>query len=78
MASRPSPGAARDRASCVAARQHRGAIDDDYDLIGVIVAAAVLLALPIFESSADPFAGLIGGAVGGLAGLAASALRDSH
>jgi len=54
------------------------AIDDDYDVIGVIVAAAVLLALPIFESSADPFAGLIGGAVGGLAGLAASALRESH
>lgn len=52
-----------------------GAIDDDYDAIGVIVAAAVLLALPIFESTADPFAGLIGGAVGGLAGLAASALR---
>jgi membrane associated rhomboid family serine protease len=55
-----------------------GAIDDDYDVIGVIVAAAVLLALPLFESTADPFAGLIGGAVGGLAGLAASALRDSH
>ena len=47
-----------------------GAIDDDYDVIGVIVAAAVLLALPIFESTADPFAGLVGGAVGGLAGLA--------
>ena len=55
-----------------------GAIDDDYDVIGVIVAAAVLLALPIFESTADPFAGLIGGAVGGLAGLAASALREPH
>jgi membrane associated rhomboid family serine protease/DNA-directed RNA polymerase subunit RPC12/RpoP len=54
------------------------AIDDDYDAIGVIVAAAVLLALPIFESSADPFAGLVGAAVGGLAGLAASALSDSH
>ena len=54
------------------------AIDDDYDVIGVIVAAAVLLALPIFEKSADPFAGLIGAAVGGLAGLAAAALRDSH
>ncbi|MDX6601669.1 MAG: hypothetical protein QOF13_871 [Solirubrobacterales bacterium] len=52
------------------------AIDDDYDVIGVIVAAAVLLALPIFESTADPFAGLIGAAVGGLAGLAASALHD--
>jgi len=53
----------------------QGAVDADYDAIGVIVAAAVLLALPIFESSADPFAGLVGGAVGGLAGLASSALR---
>ncbi len=51
------------------------AIDQDYDRIGVAVAAAVLLALPIFESTADVFAGLVGGAVGGLAGLAASALR---
>jgi membrane associated rhomboid family serine protease len=55
-----------------------GAIDVDYDPIGVAVAAAVLLALPIFESSADVFAGLVGGAVGGLAGLAASALRPSE
>jgi membrane associated rhomboid family serine protease len=54
------------------------AIDDDYDAIGVLVAAAVLLCLPIFDSSADPFAGLIGGAVGGLAGVAAAALADSH
>jgi membrane associated rhomboid family serine protease len=52
-----------------------GAVDQDYDRIGVAVAAAVLLALPLFESTADPFAGLVGGAVGGLAGLAASALR---
>jgi len=52
-----------------------GAIDQDYDPIGVAVAAAVLLALPLFESTADVFAGLIGAAVGGLAGLAASALR---
>jgi membrane associated rhomboid family serine protease len=56
------------------AEAHR-AIDQDYDRIGVAVAAVVLLALPIFESTADPFAGLVGGAVGGLAGLAASALR---
>ena len=35
----------------------------------------MLLALPIFESTADLFAGLVGGAVGGLAGLAAAALR---
>ena len=55
-----------------------GAIDDDYDVIGVVVAAAVLLALPIFESSADVFAGLVGGVVGALAGLAASVLRPSR
>jgi membrane associated rhomboid family serine protease len=54
------------------------AIDEDYDAIGVLIAAAVLLCLPIFDSSADPFAGLVGGAVGGLAGLAAAALSDSH
>jgi membrane associated rhomboid family serine protease len=55
-----------------------GAIDQDYDSIGVVVAAAVLFALPIFESTADVFAGLVGGVVGGLAGLAAAALRPSH
>jgi membrane associated rhomboid family serine protease len=52
------------------------AIDQEYDPIAVGVAAAVLLALPIFESTADVFAGLAGGAVGGLAGLAAAALRS--
>jgi membrane associated rhomboid family serine protease len=51
-------------------------IDQEYDPIGVAVAAAVLLALPVFESTADVFAGLAGGAVGGLAGLAAAALRS--
>ena len=56
---------------------HR-AIDQDFDRIGVAVAAAVLLALPIFESTADVFAGLVGGVVGGLAGLAASVLRPSE
>jgi len=55
---------------------HR-AIDQDYDLVGVVVAAAVLLLLPVFDSSADVFAGLVGGAVGGLAGVLASALRTS-
>jgi membrane associated rhomboid family serine protease len=54
----------------------RHAVDQDYDWIGVAVAAAVLLALPIFESTADVFAGLAGGVVGGLAGLAASVLRQ--
>jgi membrane associated rhomboid family serine protease len=52
-----------------------GAIDQEYDSIGVAVAAAVLVALPLFVSSADWVAGLVGGAVGGLAGLAASAFH---
>jgi membrane associated rhomboid family serine protease len=56
----------------------RRSIDRDYDAIGVLVAAAVLLALPIFVSSADVFAGLAGGVVGGLAGLAAAALRPAE
>lgn len=54
------------------------AIEEDYDAVGVAVAAAVLLALPIFVESADVFAGLAGGAVGALAGLAASVLRPSR
>jgi membrane associated rhomboid family serine protease len=54
------------------------AIDVEYDAVGVAVAAVVLLALPAFAPSADFFAGLVGGAVGGLAGLAASAMRSSH
>ncbi len=54
------------------------AIEEEYDLIGVVVAAAVLLALPLFDSTANVFAGLVGGAVGGLAGLAASVLRPSE
>jgi membrane associated rhomboid family serine protease len=53
----------------------RSAVDDDYDLIGVGVAAAVLLALPIVEDTANVYAGLAGGIVGALAGLAAASLR---
>jgi membrane associated rhomboid family serine protease len=56
----------------------RGAIDDDFDAVGVAVAAAVLLALPIFESTADVFAGIAGALVGALAGIAAAAMRPSH
>jgi membrane associated rhomboid family serine protease len=55
----------------------QGAIDEEYDLIGVAVAAAVLIALPLFAPTADLVAGLVGGAVGGLAGLASSALHSS-
>ncbi|HUC01194.1 MAG TPA: rhomboid family intramembrane serine protease [Solirubrobacterales bacterium] len=54
-----------------------GAIDEEYDMIGVAVAAVVLIALPIFAPTADFFSCLVGGAVGGLAGLAASALHSS-
>jgi membrane associated rhomboid family serine protease len=55
----------------------RGAIEEEYDAIGVAVAAAVLLALPLFVPSADFFAGLAGGAIGALAGLAAAVLRPA-
>jgi membrane associated rhomboid family serine protease len=54
-----------------------GAIDEEYDVIGVAVAAAVLIALPLFVPTADVIAGLAGGLVGGLAGIAASALHHS-
>jgi membrane associated rhomboid family serine protease len=53
----------------------RGAIGEDYDAIGVAVAAVVLIALPLFAPTADLVAGLVGGAVGALAGPAASALH---
>ncbi len=55
----------------------RSAIDEDYDKVGVAVAAAVILALPIFDDVANVFAGLAGGAVGLLAGLAAAAFRPA-
>lgn len=54
-----------------------GAIDEEYDVIGVAVAAAVLIALPLFAPTADFVACLVGGAVGALAGLASSALHHS-
>jgi membrane associated rhomboid family serine protease len=55
----------------------RGAIAEEYDTIGVAVAAAVLIALPLFVNTADLVAGLVGGLVGGLAGLLAAAVRAS-
>jgi membrane associated rhomboid family serine protease len=53
------------------------AIGEDYDAIGVAVAAVVLIALPLFAPTASFVAGLVGGAVGGLAGVTASALHHS-
>ncbi|MDX6625313.1 MAG: hypothetical protein QOE56_302 [Solirubrobacterales bacterium] len=55
-----------------------GAIDEEYDLVGIAVVAVVLIALPLFAPTANFFACLVGGAVGGLAGLAASALHSSQ
>ena len=55
-------------------RAEANAGDESYDVIGVAVAAAVLLALPLFEDTANVFAGLGGGLVGLLAGFAATGL----
>jgi hypothetical protein len=40
------------------------------------VAAAVLLALPIVDDAANVYAGIAGGIVGWVAGLAAASLRS--
>jgi membrane associated rhomboid family serine protease len=56
----------------------QGEIGDEYDQVGVAVAAAVLIALPLFAPTADFFAGIAGGAVGALAGMAAIAFRRSE
>jgi membrane associated rhomboid family serine protease len=45
---------------------------EEYDRIAVAVAAVVLLALPLVEDYANPWAGLIGGLVGAACGLAAA------
>jgi membrane associated rhomboid family serine protease len=57
------------------ARDHPG---DDYDLIGVVVFVAVLLALPIVEDAANVVAGVTGGLVGAGAGFAAGAARPAE
>ena len=56
----------------------RGVVGDDYDAIGVAVAAIALIALPLFAPTADFVAGLVGGVVGALAGVAASALHHEE
>jgi membrane associated rhomboid family serine protease len=55
-----------------------GAIGEDYDAIGVAVAAVVLIALPLFAPTADLVAGLVGGVIGLLAGTAASAFHRAE
>lgn len=51
--------------------------DDDADLLGVLVIAAVLLLVPLL-SQGSAVAGLIGAAFGAIAGLAFAALRRSR
>jgi membrane associated rhomboid family serine protease len=58
--------------------EQRGDPTDDYDRLPLIVAAAVLLLLPLFEDYADPWAGIVGGLVGGACGLAAALGRREH
>jgi membrane associated rhomboid family serine protease len=57
------------------AAETRGRPDEDTDLIGVAVAAAVLILLPLVEDFANVFAGLGGAAVGAACGYAASLVR---
>ena len=52
--------------------ERRADPDDSYDPFAVAVAAAVLLALPLVESFADPWAGLAGAVVGGACGFSAT------
>jgi membrane associated rhomboid family serine protease len=56
----------------------RATIGDDYDWIGVTVAAIVLIILPLFAPTADWIAGLAGGAVGAVCGLLATAFRRTE
>jgi membrane associated rhomboid family serine protease len=55
-----------------------GRVGEDFDVIGVAVAAVVLIALPLFAPTADFYAGIAGGAIGALAGLAATAFHHGE
>ena len=57
------------------AGEMRGDPDQDVDLIGVAVCAAVLIMLPLVEDFANVFAGIAGGVVGAACGFAASLAR---
>ena len=52
--------------------ERRADPDDSYDPIAAGVAAAVLLAMPIFFAFSDPWAGIAGALVGGLCGFSAT------
>jgi membrane associated rhomboid family serine protease len=53
----------------------RGRVDEEADVIGAAIAAAVLVLLPLVEDTASVFAGLAGGIVGGGCGFAAALAR---
>jgi membrane associated rhomboid family serine protease len=57
--------------------ERRNGSDDDNDMLGVAVIAAVLLLVP-FLSQGSALAGVIGGGFGALAGLALAALRPAR
>jgi hypothetical protein len=50
-------------------RTRRAGEDTETDLFGVAAIAALLAVMPALELTADPWAGLAGAGVGGLAGL---------
>lgn len=60
----------------LARREHHTYEEDEPDLIGVAVCAAVLVVVPLVEGSASFVGGLAGGAVGAVAGLIAAQLRS--
>jgi membrane associated rhomboid family serine protease len=57
--------------------ERRADPEESYDPIAVGVALAVLLAMPVVFVFVDPWAGLVGGIVGGLCGLSATMGRRS-
>src|SRR4051794_25163707 len=57
-------------------KRRRGLHDDDADMLGVLVVAAVLLLLPLAVQEASAVAGLAGGAAGILMGLVLARLRE--
>jgi hypothetical protein len=57
--------------------RRRGDGDDDADLLGVGVIAAVLLLVPLL-SQGSALAGFVGGGLGALLGLALAGLRPAR
>jgi membrane associated rhomboid family serine protease len=56
----------------------QGEIGEDLDVVGVAVCAVALILLPLFAPTADWVAGLAGGFVGALAGLASTAFHHGE